>query len=138
MLFRKTFSTHIVIPIQFYSLQFVTDTNKLFYFSYSEFYEKVTSHRANGVKVLIAIGGWNDSLGSKYSKLVNNPAARRKFTEHVIQFIQKHNFDGLDLDWEYPKCWQVRNILICGQTIIKKNTIRKQNCYLIHNRGLKQ
>jgi len=55
----------------------------------------------------LAIGGWNDSLGPKYSKLVNNPAARARFTQHVIEFLLKHNFDGLDLDWEYPKCWQV-------------------------------
>lgn len=57
--------------------------------------------------MLIAIGGWNDSAGDKYSRLVNNPSARRKFNEHVIQFIKQHNFDGLDLDWEYPVCWQV-------------------------------
>lgn len=75
----------------------------------TEFYEKVTALKAKGVKVLIAIGGWNDSLGDKYSRLVNSPAARKKFIDHVIQFIQKHNFDGLDLDWEYPVCWQVRN-----------------------------
>ena len=73
----------------------------------SEFYEKVVALKKHGIKVLIAIGGWNDSLGSKYSKLVNNPSARAKFTEHVVGFIKKHNFDGLDLDWEYPKCWQV-------------------------------
>ena len=46
-------------------------------------------------------------MGGKYSQLVNNPSARAKFIKHVVQFIEEHNFDGLDLDWEYPKCWQV-------------------------------
>ncbi|KAJ8980547.1 hypothetical protein NQ317_001054 [Molorchus minor] len=71
------------------------------------FYKKVTEYRSRGIKVLIAIGGWNDSLGDKYSKLVNDPQARARFIENVIQFIEKWEFDGLDLDWEYPKCWQV-------------------------------
>nr|CAD7569858.1 unnamed protein product [Timema californicum] len=73
----------------------------------NEFYRKVTDLKKKGLKVLVAIGGWNDSLGDKYSRLVNNAASRRKFVENVIQFIVKYNFDGLDLDWEYPKCWQV-------------------------------
>jgi chitinase len=67
----------------------------------------VTDLKAKGVKVLIAIGGWNDSAGDKYSRLVNSVEARRKFTAYVVEFILKQNFDGLDLDWEYPKCWQV-------------------------------
>lgn len=75
---------------------------------FSEFYQKVTSHKSKGVKVLIAIGGWNDSAGGKYSKLANSPEARRRFIQHVTNFILENNFDGLDLDWEYPKCWQVR------------------------------
>ena len=56
---------------------------------------------------MIALGGWNDSKFDKYSRLVNDPAARATFTEKVIEFIEEHNFDGLDLDWEYPRCWQV-------------------------------
>lgn len=81
--------------------------NKNHFLFFAEFYEKVTALRSKGIKVTIAIGGWNDSLGDKYSRLVNNPSARAKFITHVINFIKQHNFDGLDLDWEYPVCWQV-------------------------------
>jgi len=57
-------------------------------------------------KVTLALGGWNDSKGSKYSKLVNSPTNRAKFISHALEFIEKYDFDGLDLDWEYPSCWQ--------------------------------
>ncbi len=67
----------------------------------------MAAFKKKGIKVLIAIGGWNDSEGSKYSRLVNDPSARSKFVAHVVEFIEKYGFDGLDLDWEYPKCWQV-------------------------------
>ena len=67
----------------------------------------MTNLRKHGVKVTIALGGWNDSKGNKYSRLVNNLASRKKFTEEVIKFIEKYDFDGLDLHWEYPVCWQV-------------------------------
>lgn len=87
----------------------------------AEFYEKVTALRARGIKVTIAIGGWNDSAGDKYSRLVNNPEARRRFNEHVIEFIKTHNFDGLDLDWEYPVCWQV---IESPKTLTKKKHIK--------------
>lgn len=46
-------------------------------------------------------------IANKNFRLVGSPLKRRKFIETVIQFIKKYNFDGLDLDWEYPKCWQV-------------------------------
>ena len=71
-------------------------------------YRKVTEFKKHGIKVTLALGGWNDSKGDKYSRLVNNPSARSKFIDHVIKFIEKHDFDGLDLDWEYPSCWQVK------------------------------
>ena len=41
-----------------------------------DYYRKVTDYKRYGIKVTIAIGGWNDSEGDKYSRLVNSPAAR--------------------------------------------------------------
>ena len=77
------------------------------FYLFLELYKKVTSLKGRNKKVLLALGGWNDSAGSKYSKLVNSAENRRKFVDHAVKFLKKHNFDGLDLDWEYPKCWQV-------------------------------
>lgn len=73
----------------------------------NKFYERVIAFRKKGIKVTVAIGGWNDSAGDKYSRLVLNAQARTTFAEHVLAFIEKYEFDGLDLDWEYPVCWQV-------------------------------
>ena len=55
----------------------------------------------------MALGGWNDSEGSKYSRMVATKASRKKFIDSALQFIEKYGFEGLDLDWEYPVCWQV-------------------------------
>lgn len=73
----------------------------------NHFYERVTAFKKKGIKVSVAIGGWNDSAGDKYSRLVRDAAARARFIKHVVEFIEKHGFEGLDLDWEYPVCWQV-------------------------------
>lgn len=86
------------------------------------FYERVIAYKKRGLKVLLALGGWNDSAGDKYSRLVNNPAARQKFIDHAIKFIEKYGFDGLDLDWEYPVCWQV-----CQNYIINNKLVSRVN-----------
>lgn len=77
---------------------------------------------------MIAIGGWNDSAGGKYSKLVNSAASRQRFIEHVVKFILDNNFDGLDLDWEYPKCWQVRTYYyLLGKYILEESYFEKRS-----------
>lgn len=52
-------------------------------------------------KTLIAIGGWNEG-SAKYSAVVSNPTIRARFVKNVVEFVRKHNFDGFDVDWEYP------------------------------------
>ena len=50
---------------------------------------------------MIAIGGWNEGV-KKYSKMASSKQSRQEFINSVVKFIQKHGFDGLDVDWEYP------------------------------------
>jgi GH18 family chitinase len=50
---------------------------------------------------LLAIGGWNEGSG-RFSKLVANPETRQNLVRSAIKYLRQHQFDGLDLDWEYP------------------------------------
>lgn len=52
------------------------------------------------LKTLIAIGGWTWS--DKFSDVALTEASRLIFANSVLEFILSYNFDGVDLDWEYP------------------------------------
>jgi chitinase len=56
--------------------------------------------------VLLSLGGWTDSAGDKYSRLVGDGSARRRFVIGVVSFLRRHHFRGLHFDWNYPVCWQ--------------------------------
>ncbi|GAB3265439.1 glycoside hydrolase family 18 protein [Chitinimonas naiadis] len=52
------------------------------------------------LKVLLSIGGWT---WSKYfSDVALNPKARQRFTASAVALMHRYDFDGLDIDWEYP------------------------------------
>lgn len=53
------------------------------------------------VKTLLAVGGWN--MGSApFTAMVASDAGINEFATTSIKFLRDHNFDGLDMDWEYP------------------------------------
>ncbi|CAG9764757.1 unnamed protein product [Ceutorhynchus assimilis] len=66
-------------------------------------YQRITTLKLRypHLKVSLAIGGWNEG-STNYSKLVSDASRRTKFVTNAVEFIRKYNFDGLDLDWEFP------------------------------------
>lgn len=54
-----------------------------------------------GVKVVISLGGWGQSEG--FSPMAADTTARHKFVQTITTFCVTNYYDGVDIDWEYPK-----------------------------------
>ena len=52
------------------------------------------------LKTLISIGGWTWSGG--FSDAVLTAASRQAFATSIVDFVVLYEFDGADVDWEYP------------------------------------
>jgi chitinase len=58
------------------------------------------------LKTMIAVGGWtfNDpgDTETRFSDTARTSARRKVFAASCVEFCRRYNFDGVDLDWEYP------------------------------------
>lgn len=90
--------THVnyafVLPTSTGGLQAVENPSKL--------QSLVSVAHANGVKVLIAVGGWNDGNDSAFESLAANATSRTNFVNSMLSFVNQYGLDGVDIDWEYP------------------------------------
>ncbi|XP_035905811.1 chitinase-3-like protein 1 [Anopheles stephensi] len=65
-----------------------------------KFYE--LKQRNPALKTIAAIGGWNAGTAN-FKTVAANPQLRATFARNAVSFLQQHRFDGMDIDWEYPR-----------------------------------
>ncbi|WP_435007574.1 glycoside hydrolase family 18 protein [Tundrisphaera lichenicola] len=57
------------------------------------------AHRA-GVKMLVSLGGWG--WDEQFRSIVSTPETEDRYVNSVITMVDDYDYDGIDLDWEYP------------------------------------
>ncbi|KAJ4113114.1 hypothetical protein NW760_014241 [Fusarium oxysporum] len=71
-------------------------------------YQRLTALKKKDpdLKIYLAIGGWafNDpgNTATTFSELATSQDSQSKFINSLQSFMSQYEFDGLDLDWEYP------------------------------------
>ncbi len=60
----------------------------------------VADAHQNNVKVLISLGGWG--WDKQFAAITANPEAEQRYLRSVLELTDTYDYDGLDLDWEYP------------------------------------
>lgn len=57
--------------------------------------------RNPNLKVILAVGGWNHGT-ARFIRVADNPALLDSFAKNSVSYLKKFQFDGLDVDWEFP------------------------------------
>ena len=53
------------------------------------------------LKLLLFIGGWGKNADG-FSMMARDPDKRKLFCDECVRLCNEYDFDGVDLDWEYP------------------------------------
>ena len=59
------------------------------------------------LKIFLSIGGWTFSDNGTvtqplFGEISADEGKRTKFAQNVLHFLEQYNYDGVDIDWEYP------------------------------------
>lgn len=52
------------------------------------------------LKLVMSIGGWGTS--AQFAQTTGDERKLLKFVDTTVALVEKHRFDGVDIDWEYP------------------------------------
>ncbi|KAF6812807.1 glycosyl hydrolase family 18 [Colletotrichum sojae] len=57
--------------------------------------------RRTHIRTLISVGGGSNS--TEFAALAASPQARGRFAHEIRNFVDQNNFNGVDIDWEFPQ-----------------------------------
>ena len=53
-----------------------------------------------GKQILVSLGGWGNSTA--FADVTGDASLRSTLISNIISFIQQNDYDGVDIDWEFP------------------------------------
>ncbi|KAK9503976.1 hypothetical protein O3M35_010426 [Rhynocoris fuscipes] len=53
------------------------------------------------LKTMLSIGGWAEG-SAKFSRIASKADRRDRFAQSVVELLRQYNFDGINIDWQYP------------------------------------
>jgi len=62
--------------------------------------ELTTQAHEAGVKVILSLGGWG--WDKQFAAIVSKPESEDRYVESVMGIVEAFDYDGIDVDWEYP------------------------------------
>ncbi len=70
---------------------------------------------ANGVRLWVAIGGWD--LSGNFSGVAGNATRRTALANACLNLCNTHGLAGIDIDWEFPAAGDAANYTLMLQAI---------------------
>lgn len=52
-----------------------------------------------GIRLVLSVGGWG---ADGFSQAAETEEGRKKWAGSVLRLVERYDFDGIDVDWEYP------------------------------------
>jgi chitinase len=90
------------------------------------------AHR-QGVRVLLSIGGWEDS--GNFPAVAADSVRRGRFAQSCAGAIREFGFDGIDIDWEFPGFAEHNGTLSDGKNYVRLLGILRDTLNNLGNRS---
>ena len=95
----QSISIDVISKLDYVNYSFALIDNGRAYIKEKNNLDKILKYKDIGVKISLSIGGWG---ADGFSEAVSSKNSRKIFIDSIIDLIKKYDFDGSDLDWEYP------------------------------------
>jgi chitinase len=86
----------------------------------------VSAVHQNNKKAILSVGGWGGS--SNFSSIASDANKRQAFASNLRAFCLSNNYDGIDIDWEFPSQSERSNVT--NLITVISNTLRSGNSQL--------
>lgn len=84
---------------------------------FTHYPELIQAAHRNSVGVVISVGGYDLARVPRFDSVAAYPARRTKFAAALRDFCLTYGYDGVDIDWEYPKSLQRSNTTLLFQEL---------------------